>query len=53
MTAGTSGHGKENFRHFPGSPVVKTFPARAWVWSLVRELRTCKLCRADFQKMIK
>ena len=35
-----------NFRDFPGSPVVKTALSmqEAWVWSLVRDLRSHKLC---------
>ena len=37
---------------FPGCPVVRTwrFHCRAWVWSLVGELRSCKPCvRANKQ----
>ena len=34
---------------FPGVPVVRT-PQEACVWSLVRELRSCKLCSAAKKK---
>ena len=45
-------HEKGSNREFPGGPLVRTlrFTSRAWVQSLVGELRSYKLCSATKKK---
>ena len=43
----------KQLREFPGTPVVRTFTAGAWVQSLVRELRFLKPHSPAKKKRIK